>query len=855
VTPPAPERLRLRLRGGRAIALAPGLTIAAVLAAIDIGAQPPTAVVGFIVVAPLLTALIGTARDVAIVGLVSVLVVVLSGIWRHNFDEVIYVYRLLIVAAVSVLAALTARSRATVARDRERFAVLAAIADIADGTLSLQETVAGLNDLVVPTVADICIVDAMSQGELQRLAVRVADATGGGAAAQALPERLPGSIDDIRDPDQPRLLSAVGDDLLQQIAIDAGDLAHLRALDVTSAVLVPLRARGRRLGSITLVATAHSGRRYGTEDLEFAKVLGGRAALALDNAGLYSELETIEAQLTAALSTLAEAVTVQHAGGTLLYANGAAARMLGFDSPQQLLATPAEEVTARFESTREDGSPLRMEDLPGRMVLAGREPEPLVTHTIDRRTGQEGWRVTKASGVFDADGRVKLVVNVIEDITEVKRAELTQRMLARAGELLAASLDYERTLQQVAELAVPELADWCTVALPDERGFIRTVAVAHSDPARVQLARRLGDRYPLPHDAASGAALVVRDGVSQVANEITDEMLAAVAQDDEHLTLLRSVGMRAGLVVPMSAGGTTVGALSLVSAESSRRFSDADLALAEEIARRAGTAVQNARLYSERSHIARTLQTGLLPGRLPEMPGWQIATLYRPAGDENWVGGDFYDAFEARGGWMTLVGDVAGRGAEAAAITGLARYTLRTAARLLDDPLDAVGTLNAELLAREQMSLCSVAALLLREEDGRATAEIVCAGHPLALLVRDGSVTPVGAFSPMLGAYPVQEWARRTVELQDGDVLVLYTDGVFDAVGADGRFGEERLQATVAGAADAAEAVALIDGALSAFEVGAQADDTAVLAIERTAVPAQAAAARRGPRREDAEQR
>ena len=828
-----PERLRMPPRRGHVLALAPGLAVAAALTALDIGAQPPTAAVGFVVVAPLLTALLGTARDVAIVGALSVLVVLLSGVWRDNFGQIVWIYRLSIVAVVSVLAALTARSRAQIGGDRERFAVLAAIAEIADGTRSLPETVAGINDLVVPAIADICIVDAMSQGELQRLAVRVADSAGGGATAQALAARPPGTVDRIGDPDQARLLSPIDDAVLRQVATDQSDLARLRTLGATSAVIVPLRARARRLGSLTLIATTHSGRSYGEQDLEFAKVLAGRAALALDNAGLYSELETIEAQLTAALSTLAEAVTVQHAGGALIYANEAAARMLGFDSPQQLLATPAEEIVARYENTRDDGLPLRLEDLPGRMVLAGKEPVPLVTRSIDRATGDESWRVTKASGVFDGDGRVKLVVNVIEDITEVKRAELTQRMLARAGELLASSLDYEQTLQQVAELAVPQLADWCAVALPDGHGFIRTVAVAHSDPAKVEFARRIAERYPTPDDGSTGSSPVLRDGVSQVVNEVTDEMLVAAAQDDEHLELLRAVGMRAGLSVPMTAGGTTVGVLSLVSAETPRRFSDADLALAEEIARRAGTAVQNARLYSERSHIARTLQTGLLPGRLPQMPGWRLATLYRPAGDENSVGGDFYDAFDVPGGWMTIVGDVAGRGAEAAAITGLARYTLRTAARLLADPLDAVATLNAELREREQMSLCSVAAVALREEDGRARAEIVCAGHPLALLVRDGHVAPVGEFSPMLGAYAVEEWARTTVALEPGDVLVLYTDGVFDAVGEDGRFGEDRLQATLAGVGAADEAVARIDAALTAFEIGAQADDTAVLAVER----------------------
>ena len=502
---------------------------------------------------------------------------------------------------------------------------------------------------------------------------------------------------------------------------------------------------------------------------------------------MFAELETIEAQLTAVLTTLTEAVTVQHTRGALIYANEAAARMLGYASAQELLSTQVEQIVNAFESTKEDGSPVRMEDIPGRQLLAGnREPQPLVVRAVDKRTGKVDWRVTKASGVYGSDGELKLVVNVIEDITEVKRAELGQRMLARAGEVLSSSLDYERTLQQVADLAVPELGDWCTVSMPDGHGFVRSVAVAHVD-----------------------------------------------------LALLTGVGLQAGLSVPIIARGKIIGALSLISAESARRFTDADVALAEEIARRAGTAVENARLYTERSNIARMLQTSLLPRTLPDMPGWTAATLYRPAGDENWVGGDFYDAIEIDGGWLAIVGDVVGHGASAAALTGLARYTLRTAAGLLDDPLDAVRILNEALLARADLSLCSVAAVLLCDgEAGTATATVVCAGHPLPLLVRDGQVRPIGEYSPMLGAYEIEEWARAEVGLEPGDVVTLFTDGVFDALGEDGRFGEERLASTLADAVDADDAVARIDAALSAFAVAEQADDTAVLAVQRVAVAA-----------------
>jgi PAS domain S-box-containing protein len=845
VTSPT-DRAR-QLSATRLLALASGLTIAGTLALVDLLAQPTTAVIGFVIIAPLLTSLVGTARDVMVVGAVAVTLAALSGIWRDNLGEGVHINRIVIATIVSGLAVLTARSRAQITSDRERFSVLSALADIADGTRSLKDTVAGFQSLVVPVLADVCVVDAISQGTLQRLSARVADDPSGAIEAMLL-GRPPGTADNGDDPGEAVLVPDVDEAVLMRASTDPADLQRLRELGVTSYLVVPLRARGRRLGSLTLMTTTRSGRRFGEQDLDFARVLAGRAALALDNAGLYSELETIEAQLTAALSTLAEAVTVQHTAGALIYANEAAARMLGYDSAQELLATPVQDVVAKFETTTEDGRPVELADIPGRRVLAGEDPEPLVVRAVDRATGEETWRVTKASGVYDREGNVKLVVNVIEDITTVKRAEMTQRLLARAGQMLTSSLDYEYTLQQVAELAVPQLADWCAVSLPDGHGFIRSVAVAHTDPDKVALAHRVGERYPTRTDAPSGAAEVLRTGVSQLVHEVTDDMLVAAAEDEEHLELLRGVGLRAGLVVPVSAAGKILGTLSLVSAESGRRFSAEDVALAEEIARRAGTAIENTRLYTERTHIARTLQTGLLPGRLPEMPGWNVATLYRPAGEQNWVGGDFYDAIAVRGGWLAVVGDVAGRGAEAAALTGLARHTLRTAAKLLDDPLDAVRTLNAELRAREQMSLVSVAAVLLREHDGDATADIICAGHPLALLVRDGRVTPIGSFSPMLGAYDVDSWRRTSIELEPRDVLVLYTDGVFDAVGADGRFGEDRLEQTLAGVVDAPDAVARIDAALSGFEVGPQADDTAVLAVERLGVQAPAGSVRREQR-------
>ena len=288
------------------------------------------------------------------------------------------------------------------------------------------------------------------------------------------------------------------------------------------------------------------------------------------------------------------------------------------------------------------------------------------------------------------------------------------------------------------------------------------------------------------------------------------------------------------IVVPLAiADQPPIGALSLAMAESGRTFGATELALAAELGRRAAIAVENARLYAERSAIATTLQRSLLPPDLPEIPGFRLASLYRAAGEQNDVGGDFYDAFEVPGGWMVVVGDVAGRGAEAAALTSLSRYTFRTAGKLLGDPIAALEQLNAALRERPGLSLVSVCCVMLRLADGDASAELVLAGHPPAYHVRHGSSRPVGVFAPFLGAYERGGWEATTIRLEPGDQLVLYTDGVIDTVGEEERFGEERLARTLRDAAGAADAVRRIEQALVEFAHGSQVDDTAVIAVER----------------------
>jgi serine phosphatase RsbU (regulator of sigma subunit) len=294
------------------------------------------------------------------------------------------------------------------------------------------------------------------------------------------------------------------------------------------------------------------------------------------------------------------------------------------------------------------------------------------------------------------------------------------------------------------------------------------------------------------------------------------------------------------ITVPLRARGQAFGALSLGVDSSGRRYREGDFRFARVLAGRVSLALDNAGLFSDlgrseraRVEIAETLQRGLLPQPLPHIPGWSAAAMYRPAGAENEVGGDFYDAFPVASGWMIVIGDVTGRGAHAASITAQARYTLRTAAVLTGDPLIALATLNRALLARRDSALCSVAALSL-SEDPLQPVRLAVAGHPPPLLIDGEAVAETARPGPLLGALAEAEWALELVAVEPGQQLVVITDGITEASGAEGRFGEERLRAELAGASSPVLAVQRLESALRAFTAGRLDDDAAMLAIARS---------------------
>ena len=445
-------------------------------------------------------------------------------------------------------------------------------------------------------------------------------------------------------------------------------------------------------------------------------------------------------RFAAIVDSLADAVTIRGRDNRLLYANQAALERLGMESLEELRSADPQELMRPYETVAEDGSTIRLEDLPSVRVLAGETPEPLMLRSVRRDTGEESWALLKASPVRDEQDRIEAAVTIIEDVTETKRAALRSEFLVRAGAILASSLDYQQTLRNVAGLAVPKIADWCAVDLVGEDGRREPVAVAHSDPAKLQAAERLRATEPAELDPDQGLGRVIATGEPALYTEIPDELLVAAAIDERHLKLLREVGLRSALIVPMRARGRTIGTLTLVNSESGRVFDEGDVGFAQQIADRAALAVENARLYGERVEVARTLQSSLLPEALPEIPGWEIAAFYRPAGQESEVGGDFYDFWEVGGSWLMMIGDVTGKGLAAAGVTSLVRHTAWVAAEFDPQPAAILGRIDAALKRRPSLPVCT--ALCMRLECDGGT--VACGGHPPLLHVGEFGVGEVG---------------------------------------------------------------------------------------------------------------
>lgn len=628
----------------------------------------------------------------------------------------------------------------------------------------------------------------------------------------------------------------------------------------------------------------------------------------------------------------------------------------------------------------------------GRVLASGLPvlDQPFVGPLAGAVGGPAAWSASYYP-VRDGDGALFAIETIVADVPGAPDDRIT--FLSEAGVALAGSLEFDEVLTRVAELTVPALADWCAIDVRRDDGTIEQVAIAQRDPRRAARATRLRVNKGLDPNAPIGVAAVLRGGASELYPDVPDTMLRTVARDDEHLAALRNLGMKSVMVVPLVARGRTFGALTLTTSDSgrvygprdlalaedlarraalavdnaglyrraqeearvlereiaarrraeatarflaeastvlgssldvdetvaevarltiehladacaidvaddhaSRRvavapddaplavwtddvstdrttrveevdemsvvvvpmtaggdvigattfgrarrgapFDSADIELAEELARRVAIAIENARLYAERTRVAQALQQSLLPPLLPAIPGMQVAARYRATGAGNLVGGDFYDVFQDGGGhWAVVVGDVAGIGAEAAAITGLARYTVRAVAMHEYRPSQVLRALNEAIVRqRPDERFCTAVYLRIEPQPDGARVVLSCGGHPPPLVVRANGEVEVleAALGNLLGLFSEVHLTDAAARLRPGDGVVLYTDGVIEARRPDGSlFGQERLVELVRRNAGAsADTMARrIESAVLADHPDRPSDDVAIVVL------------------------
>ncbi len=431
------------------------------------------------------------------------------------------------------------------------------------------------------------------------------------------------------------------------------------------------------VGHDHVLAVMRSAAPFSAVERDLLEHLAAQAAVTLENLRLEELMRRKEAELRTILEGVTDAIAAEDPDGRLVFANGAATRLLD------------------GAATLGDALGVAPTLLPSRHVLAGAPAEPLVIKR-ERR-----WARVRASPVLEGT-RTRLAISVIEDITEIKQAEESQRFLAEASRALASSLQLDRTLPEVTRLAARHFDGACVIELDGTQRF------------------RAGTGMP-------------------------------------------------SVLFPLHQGRMLLGG-------------SVDHATGGELALRVGNAVENARLFRQREAIAHTLQQSLLPPELPKLPGLDVAALYRPAGEVNEVGGDFYDLFgTGRDEWFAVVGDVCGKGAEAAAVTALARYTIRAAVTRHRSPANVLRWLNAAMLRQQADRFVTLACVRIELADV-VTVTVACGGHPAPRVLRStGLVEELGAIGTVVGLLEAVAAEDRTTRLAPGDALVLYTDGLTEA--------------------------------------------------------------------------
>ena len=551
-----------------------------------------------------------------------------------------------------------------------------------------------------------------------------------------------------------------------------------------------------------------------------------------------------EGRYRAVFESVRDAILLVDRTGRYIDANPAATELLGYERREFLSMRISDVVAAQREWSEAEFRRFReQERWTGEIDLRCKDGSiARVEASATRIEGESGpVYVSVLRDVADRqraqEERAELLVREQEARSQAEAALQQVRLVSDVSQLLAVSLDYPATFHRLAETMVREIADLCLIDMVGDAGVITRVAAVHATQSKQSLADRLAEGYPPRPKGSDPIALTLSTGEPHSWPRMRDRLLRETAQDDEHLQILRELGIESLLCVPLIARGRTLGCLTLISTTPDIRYGERDLRLAEEIARRAAVRIDNARLYEERDHTAKVLQRSLLPPDLPQIPHVDLAARYLPVGEGNEVGGDFYDVFDCGdGSWAAVVGDVCGKGPEAAAVMGLVRHTLRALARFQRTPSKLLEELNRSLLEQSRDDrFCTVCYLRLRPRPDHVRVTMCTAGHPLPLILRrDGRLSSAGRPGQLLGVFPDVFLADSVIDLRVGDAMVIYTDGAIEQRGAELVTGETTLWDAVAASLghDAAVTAAGIEEAISSARGSSPPhDDVALLVI------------------------
>jgi len=728
---------------------------------------------GLVVLAPLFASIRLRPRSVAVIGAAALLIAVLSSVWNATTGGQELV-RIALVLAGSIIAMLIAVVRWRLERERRLERMLGEL--IGSTMRSPEQLVHDIAGSLVPGFADGTRVEM--------------------PAAEGTPHLLAEAGCPV-----PAGLGAEQDRAM--IRHEPGDGWTLSG---------PLRIGDREIGSIDI---HRAGRRFHPADAALFDRLAERVALALENSTLLAasrelagRVDAERLRLRTVIDQMPAAVTLRDRDGNPVITNPRAEEI------QRRAAgdIDAETWFAAHPGRHLDGTAVDPEDLPHQRSLRSGEVVRGEEYEFERRDGS--WAVTRVNSgpIRDEDGHIDGVVSVFDDVSDQVRDRRALRWLAEVGRLLDRPTSAEARVEEIVRLLVGELADAGLVYLVGADGSITSsMAVSRDGDAPEREAGPIPGGHP--------ASVAVR----------TQRTLILDLPDD----WLPSAGFATALVVPIVHAQHVHGSIVLAT-RNPRTYDPRDVQIIELVARRVALALENSRLYAEQHRVATALQRDLLPHSLPDWPAFDLATLYRPARGAADVGGDFFDLFEARDERMIVIGDVSGKGVEAAATTALVRHVVRVAGRSAEHG-QRIETVNQAILEDapgEQFCTLAWAALEPADGDGVVTGRIACAGHPPPFVLRaGGGVEMLPATGTLLGFFPEIESQSAPVHLARGDALVLYTDGVTEARLPDGSlFGLDGLAAALpqAAGAPAAEILEAIEATLERVRAEAR-DDIAIV--------------------------